>query len=139
MRRPLAPAEAAGLALVGPLALRLRLAAGVPFLAVLYDTRDIGQFGGGLEQYRPRHPEGAAGCERARQRLLHRTTAGGPATWSVAGPQDCRGYSPISSKTPKMGMYIAMIMAPMMEPSTAIMSGSMRLVSASVVASTSWS
>ena len=43
------------------------------------------------------------------------------------------------SNTPKIGMYRAMIIAPMMEPRTAIISGSIRLVSASVVASTSWS
>ena len=40
-------------------------------------------------------------------------------------------------KTPKIGMYMAMTMAPMMAPMTTIMSGSMRLVSCSVVASTS--
>ncbi len=39
----------------------------------------------------------------------------------------------------KMGMYKATIMAPMMLPTLTIMSGSMRAVSASVVASTSWS
>jgi len=42
-------------------------------------------------------------------------------------------------KMPKIGMYIAMIIDPMMDPMTTIMSGSIRLVSWSVVASTSWS
>ncbi len=45
----------------------------------------------------------------------------------------------MSSKTPKIGMYNATIIEPMMAPSTAIMSGSISEVSASVVASTSWS
>ena len=45
----------------------------------------------------------------------------------------------IRSKTPKMGIYIAMIMEPMIAPMTTIMIGSMSDVSASVVASTSWS
>ena len=45
----------------------------------------------------------------------------------------------MSSNTPKMGMYKAMIMPPMMAPRTAIIRGSMSEVSASVVDSTSWS
>ena len=39
----------------------------------------------------------------------------------------------------KIGMYSAMIIDPMMAPMTTIISGSMRAVRASVVASTSWS
>ena len=39
----------------------------------------------------------------------------------------------------KIGRYIAMIIDPTTPPSIAIMSGSIRLVRASVVASTSWS
>ena len=45
----------------------------------------------------------------------------------------------IRSNTLKIGMYIATIMAPMIPPKNAIMSGSISEVSASVVASTSWS
>ena len=48
-------------------------------------------------------------------------------------------YYLIRSNTLKMGIYRATIIAPMIEPSTAIINGSIRLVSASVVASTSWS
>ncbi len=43
------------------------------------------------------------------------------------------------SKTLKIGMYSATIIPPTMPPRNAIMSGSMSAVSASVVASTSWS
>ena len=41
------------------------------------------------------------------------------------------------SKIPKIGMYSAMTIEPMIAPMTTIMSGSMRLVSCSVVDSTS--
>jgi hypothetical protein len=43
------------------------------------------------------------------------------------------------SKILKIGMYRAMIIDPMMPPSTAIISGSISAVRDSVVASTSWS
>lgn len=43
----------------------------------------------------------------------------------------------INSNTLKMGMYKAMIIAPTMPPTTAIISGSIKDVRASVVASTS--
>ena len=43
------------------------------------------------------------------------------------------------SKTLKIGIYIAMIIDPTIAPRKAIINGSMSAVSASVVASTSWS
>ena len=56
----------------------------------------------------------------------------------------CRGSrggaitaQPISSNTLKIGMYNAMIIDPTMPPRNAIISGSIRAVNASVVASTS--
>lgn len=43
----------------------------------------------------------------------------------------------MSANTPKIGMYMAMTMEPTIAPMTTIMRGSMRLVSCSVVDSTS--
>jgi hypothetical protein len=54
-----------------------------------------------------------------------------------AGDEQSGARYLMRSKTPKIGMYIAMIIEPMMDPMTTIMIGSMRLVSWSVVASTS--
>lgn len=58
---------------------------------------------------------------------------------SLARSSAARAGHSMSAKTPKMGMYMAMTMEPTMAPMTTIMSGSMRLVSCSVVDSTSWS
>ena len=64
---------------------------------------------------------------------------GGAGWWGAARVhRPVRDYL-IRSKILKMGMYRAMIIDPMMPPSTAIISGSIRAVRASVVASTSWS
>jgi hypothetical protein len=70
-------------------------------------------------------------------RYAERVTAGGRSPFPVRDAPGRRYL--IRLNTWKIGMYKAMIIDPMMPPRTAIMSGSIRLVRASVVASTSWS
>ena len=60
------------------------------------------------------------------------------AEWGKQVSDECSAYL-TRSITLKMGMYRAMIMEPTTPPRKAIISGSIRLVSASAVASTSWS
>lgn len=61
-----------------------------------------------------------------------------PRTTEVVRGRATAGYC-TRLKIEKIGMYSAMIMPPMSDPRTTIMSGSIRLVSCSVVDSTSWS
>jgi len=101
----------------------------------LYDKKN---FGAGPTSLEPR-PEkillvpGRATPERRRAR---------DRDWSralAASGESAVAYSEMRSNTEKIGMYSAMIIDPMIAPSTAIINGSISEVSASVVASTSWS
>ena len=77
----------------------------------------------------PRHPvqNSRSDCERPRRPIVNPGIEGSsPDYW-------------IRSNTLKIGMYRAMIMPPITTPMQAIIRGSIREVSASVVASTSWS
>ncbi len=86
---------------------------------------------GGLSAIGPRFSPPPEGARHA--------TGGRPCSGRPPGVGVETTYSVMRLNTEKIGMYSAMIIDPMMPPSTAIISGSMRDVSASVVDSTSWS
>jgi hypothetical protein len=122
----------AGLAPRSSLALRPRLAAGVPLLAVRLD--DLPCF----VRCRP-GLEHRSGSVRSNFRWQGECTKDrAPRARSPVSSCGACGYL-TSSKILKIGMYIATIIDPTIAPRPAIISGSMRAVSDSVVASTSWS